>query len=868
MKRTLTRTAALICGVLGLTTVMAAPSGATTAETGSSIDGKRVELWPQGVYRAPVDATLEARVDALLEQMSLEQKVAQIIQPEIRDFSVEDMRRFGFGSFLNGGGSFPGNNSKATAADWVKLADAMYQAAMDTELDGIAIPPIWGTDAVHGHGNVFGATLFPHNIGLGAAQNPALIKAIAAATAKEVRATGIDWVFAPTVALVDNLRWGRTYEGYARDPELIERYARAFVAGMQGEGDAWLDGEHTLATAKHFIGDGGTENGDDRGDTRVDEQTLIARHGLGYVGALEQGVQTVMASFNSWNGEKLHGSQYLLTQVLKQRLGFDGVVVGDWLGHGFVPGCSYERCAAAINAGVDILMAPGDSWKALYPNTIADVKSGAVPKSRLDDAVKRILRVKLRAGLFDGVSPAKRLFAGDASWIGHPEHRALARKAVAESLVLLKNNPVDGAPLLPIKSSAKVLVIGEGADNVPQQSGGWSMTWQGTDVTNADFPGATSIFAGFAEALKAGGGEARLSVDGSIPEDFKPDLVVAVFGESPYAEGNGDLDNLEYQRGDKRDLAMLARVKAADLPLVSVFLSGRPLWMNPELNASDAFVAAWLPGSEGAGVADVLVGDKAAKPRQDFVGRLPFPWPATPADDGFQLAGSNASAQAESSKAPLFPLWEGFSYQEDASLAKLEESSGDEGVPTRLAIFDKALKAPWHLAVGDEASMHRVGAGVWQQGPWSVRSINREIQEDARRFSFAAVGRLSFRDDFPMDLRRFNRETAVLGFDAVLEKTPANAELSMQCEGACGQALNLSTSLVADGQWRRYQVPLSCFGLGVKELSSVFSPMTLALGAGDVLTLANIAIEEAKAQSSDSPSPHVLLSDCGKLQSL
>ncbi|QYK14544.1 exo 1,3/1,4-beta-D-glucan glucohydrolase [Shewanella rhizosphaerae] len=870
MKLRLSRTAALICGVLGLSSV-ATPNllastnnQAETAGNKASAATRNISLWPQGVYRAPVDAALEARVDALLAKMSLEQKVAQVIQPEIRDFNVEDMRRVGFGSYLNGGGSFPANNSHATAGDWVALADAMYQAAMDTQLDGIAIPPLWGTDAVHGHGNVLGATLFPHNIGLGATHNPALIKAIAAATAKEVRATGIDWVFAPTVALVDNLRWGRSYEGYARDPELIERYAQAFVAGMQGEGDAWLDGAHTLATAKHFIGDGGTENGDDRGDTKVDEQTLITRHAQGYVGALAEGVQTVMASFNSWKGEKLHGSHYLLTEVLKQRLGFDGVVVGDWLGHGFVPGCSYEQCAAAINAGVDILMAPGDSWKALYPNTIADVKSGALPQSRLDDAVKRILRVKLRAGLFDGISPSKRPLAGDASWIGHPDHRALARKAVAESLVLLKNNPVDGKPLLPIKASAKLLVIGEGADDISMQAGGWSMTWQGTEVTNADFPGATTIFAGIASALKAAGGEARLSVDGHVPDDFEPDLVLAVYGESPYAEGNGDLDNLEYQRGDKQDLAMLKRVKAAGLPLVSVFLSGRPLWTNPELNASDAFVAAWLPGSEGAGVADVLIGDTNAKPRQDFVGRLPFPWPAAPGDDGWPLANDGENGAVGQSKTPLFALWQGMSYQRIEALAKLDESIGLDDAPLSLAIFDKAIKAPWHLAVGDETGMHRVGAGLWQAGAWSVRSINREVQEDARRFSFGAPGSLSFRDDFSMDLRRFNHKSAVIGFDVALEKKPAKAELSMQCEGACGKTLNLADTLVADGQWRRYQVPIACFALDVNALGRVFSPMVLAMGAGDSLELSNVAIEEVQERGSDLAPSSILLSDCGQ----
>ncbi|MBT1444997.1 glycoside hydrolase family 3 C-terminal domain-containing protein [Shewanella sp. JM162201] len=818
--------------------------GAYAADAGTP--ERDASRWPANVYQLPhktsQQAEIESRVASIISAMTLEQKVAQIIQPEIRDFTVEDMRRYGFGSYLNGGGSFPGNNGKASAADWVALADKMYQAAMDTSVDGIAIAPMWGTDAVHGHGNVFGATLFPHNIGLGATHSPELIKAIAAATAKEVRATGIDWVFAPTVALVDNLRWGRSYEGYARDPKLIERYAEAFIDGMQGEGANWLGNDHTIATAKHFIGDGGTVDGDDRGDTRVDEATLIARHGQGYVGALGHGVQTVMASFNSWNGEKLHGSKYLLTEVLKGRMGFDGVVVGDWLGHGFVPGCSYERCPEAVNAGVDILMAPGDSWKALYSNTIDDVKSGVLPASRLDDAVKRILRVKLRAGLFDNKPPSANPYAGNAEWIGHPEHRAIARQAVAESLVLLKNQAARGntQPVLPIAGNTKVLVVGEGADSIPMQSGGWSMTWQGTEVTNADFPGATSIFAGIKAAMNQAGGDALLSSDGSIPVGFNPDVVIAVYGEQPYAEGNGDLDDLEYQRGDKRSLAMLKSIKDKGLPLVSVALSGRPLWMNPEINASDAFVAAWLPGTEGAGVADVLIADNKGLARADFKGRLPFPWPATPAADGFHSG-------ADKGPSPLFDVWQGFDYKSNAALAPLGEDNGSSQADSKLAIFDKAIKAPWHLAVGDDRALNRVGPGVWQQGAFAVRSVNRTVQEDARRFDFAAAGILSFRDDFSADLRRFAPDTSVLAFDVAVTALPGQLQLSMLCEGGCRQAVELSGKVKTDGAWQRIEVPLSCFGVSADELARTFSPMTLSLTKGGSLMLANISLEAAIA---------------------
>lgn len=802
-----------------------------------SAQERKVQLWPQAVYRVPDNADIEEQVAKLLASMTLEQKVAQMIQPEIRDFTVEDMRRHGFGSFLNGGGSFPGNNRQASAAEWVALADAMYQASMDSALDGIAIPPLWGTDAVHGHGNVVGATLFPHNIGLGAARDEVLIRDIAAATAKEVRATGIDWVFAPTVAMVDNLRWGRSYESYARDPELILRYSKAFIEGMQGAwGEQWLDEHHTLATVKHFIGDGGTAQGDDRGDTQVDEQTLINRHAQGYFGALAVGAQTVMASFNSWNGEKLHGSHYLLTEVLKHRLGFDGLVVGDWLGHGFVPGCSYERCAAAVNAGVDILMAPGDSWRALYPNTIENVKNGSIALARIDDAVRRILRVKIRAGLFEAPSPSARRYAAEQQWIGHPSHRLLARRAVAKSLVLLKNNQ----SVLPIQPGTRVLVVGDGADNIPKQAGGWSMTWQGTDVTNADFPGASSIFSGLQSALAAIGGEARLSVNGQIPDDFQPDIILAVIGENPYAEGNGDLDNLEYQRGDKRDLALLQQAGSYKLPLVTLLLSGRPLWMNPEINLSDAFVAAWLPGTEGAGVADVLVAGLDGKPNTDFSGTMPFPWPSSPLADGFGVEQQADTMPAD----PLYLVGEGLSYQSKVTLPMLDEQTGmSDADLAQLTIFDKAINAPWQLTVGDGRGLYPVGAGVWKQAHWTVRSINRRVQEDARRFFLNAPAVVSFRDDFSIDLRRFDLNNTYLTFSMALNRLDGGElAVAMVCESGCQAPVRIDNLINLNGQWHEFRIPLRCLVSSTEALSQVFSPMTLHISQGADLQLADVAI--------------------------
>uniref|UniRef100_UPI0040483CFB glycoside hydrolase family 3 protein n=1 Tax=Rheinheimera sp. TaxID=1869214 RepID=UPI0040483CFB len=409
--------------------VLSACSDNSNSTPAVSDDAKRAAaIWPQLTLPVAQDAAMEQRISAMLAKMTLAQKVAQMIQPEIRDISVEDMRKYGFGSFLNGGGAFPNDNKHATPADWIALAEAMYQASVDDSLDGSSIPTMWGTDAVHGHNNVIGATLFPHNIGLGAANNPALIEQIARVTAREVMVTGIDWVFAPTVAVVRDDRWGRTYEGYSEDPAIVHDYAAAIVTGLQGAANAdFLGSERVISTVKHFVGDGGTVGGDDQGDNIASEQDLFRIHAQGYVGGLQAGAQSVMASFNSWHGSKIHGDKYLLTEVLKNRMGFDGFIVGDWNGHGQIPGCTNDNCPQAALAGLDVYMVPTAAWKPLYENLISQVEAGVIPISRIDDAVRRVLRVKLRAGLFDKPSPAKRPLSGKTELIGSAEHRAVAR---------------------------------------------------------------------------------------------------------------------------------------------------------------------------------------------------------------------------------------------------------------------------------------------------------------------------------------------------------------------------------------------------------------------------------------------------------
>ena len=604
--------------------------------------------WPKLDLPVAKDPQMEERIAALLKQLTLEQKIGQMMQPDIRDVTPDDVRKYRLGSILNGGGAFPGEKKYSKVSDWVALADKFYDASMDTSGGAPAIPILWGTDAVHGHNNVIGATLFPHNIGLGAANNPELMERIGAATAMEVAVTGIDWTFAPTLAVVRDDRWGRTYEGFSEDPEIVRSYAGPMVKGIQGAPGtpAFLDANHVLATAKHFIGDGGTDQGIDRGNNLSSEQALLDIHGQGYITALEAGAQIVMASYNSWQGWKLHGHKYLLTEVLKGKFGFDGFVISDWDGVDEVQGCSKDKCADAINAGIDMVMVPKD-WKNFITNTVAQVKSGDIAEARIDDAVTRILRVKMRAGMFERGRPSSRPLANKAELLGSAEHRTIARQAVSESLVLLKNR--NG--LLPLRRDAKVLVAGAGADSLAKQSGGWTISWQGDGNTNKDFPGGTSVFAG----IKSIAPNATLSVEGNYGD--KPDVAVVVFGEDPYAEFMGNVKTIDYPGAEE---ALLRKLQGEGIPVVTIFLSGRPLWVNPELNASDAFVAAWLPGTEGGGIADVLFRDAQGNVAKDFRGKLSFSWPRSVEQTTLNRNDANYAA--------LFPYGFGLTYADKDTL--------------------------------------------------------------------------------------------------------------------------------------------------------------------------------------------------------
>lgn len=763
--------------------------------------GKTAPVVSAAAAPAPAIDAGEEQIADLLSRMSLERKVAQLIMPDISAITPADVEEYRFGTVLNGGNSGPNGDDLAPAPEWLKLADAYWDASIKPLPNGEpAIPVLWGTDAVHGHSNIIGATVFPHNIGLGATRDPDLIRLIGAATATEIEVTGIDWTFAPTVAVARDDRWGRTYESYSEDAELVSQMGVAMVEGLQGKlgADDYLGYGRVAATAKHFFGDGGTEQGVDQGDVNGDLDELMAIHAAPYPPAIEAGVASIMASFNSINGRKMHGNGPLLNDELRGNLGFGGLVVGDWNGHGQIKGCTNSNCPQALLAGLDVYMVP-EEWKALYENTLAQVKDGTIPMARLDEAVTRVLRMKQQLGMLDNPQrPSERVNAGRWDKLGFAPHRAVAREAVAKSLVLLKNDGV-----LPLKDGANILVAGSAADNIPQQAGGWSVTWQGGgELTAEHFPGATSIYQGIAAQAEADGSTATLSADGVIPEGGA-DVAIVVFGEEPYAEFVGDRKDTVFR--DEEGLELLKQFKGAGIPTVAVFLSGRPLWMNREINAADAFVAAWLPGSEGAGVADVLFGQR------EVSGKLSFSWPAT--CEGDPLNSPNGA---------LFPFGFGLTYGAASEMAELNETcdvltAGDTADWFMAGRLAERVKA---LSNGTELPDLRGRAG----GVVAV-GIDRNTQEDARQITFGPQTALDLSG--PQGGNAYRIEYLVA------QRPAAPVVLS-----SGGSRLDVSQELlVAEGKgWRTMVLTEQC-------LEGLSNALTIASEAPFVIQVSNIVGE-------------------------
>ncbi|MYM74913.1 glycoside hydrolase family 3 protein [Duganella sp. FT134W] len=798
--------------------------------------------WPHVTSAVKQDARMEARIKEIVAGMTLAQKIGQMTQPEIKFSTPEDIRKYYIGSVLNGGGSWPQGNKHASAADWVKLADAYYDASMSTDMK-VQIPVIWGIDAMHGNSNMYGATLFPHNIGLGAARDPKLVEAMAKTVAKAVRATGIDWVFAPTLAVVRDDRWGRTYESFSEDPAIVKSYAGVYVKGLQGD----LKSDNTVvATAKHFVGDGGTAEGKDRGVNQSTMSEMINIHAQGYYPALAAGVQTVMASFNSWNDVKggadhgkMHGSRELLTVALKEKMGFDGLVVSDWNAITEVPGCAEDSCAASINAGVDMVMVP-EKWKTFIANTIAQVEKGEIPMSRIDDAVTRILRVKLRAGLFDGKKPSQNIYAGKQEAL---QDRALARQAVRESLVLLKNN----GGVLPLARGKKILVVGKSADNMANQSGGWSLTWQGTDNKNSDYPVSDTILTGIKEA--AGEANVTFSETAADVDVSKFDAVIAVIGETPYAEGDGDIGpagTLRLSGRHPEDLAVLQAVAGKGKPVVTLLVTGRPLYTNDIINLSDSVVAAWLPGTEGKGVSDVLFRKANGKVNADFRGKLSFSWPKSACQSPLNVGDANYD--------PLFKYGYGLNYASKATLAKLDTSYPEGGCGKSLAVpvYNPTDRSTYALYVSSGGQRVALGAdlnAVFNLPTVKVETAQINTQQDAKRLTWSGPAKLEAQANKAIKLPAYASTDGALQFDTIVSAAP-QGKVNIGIETAELDASAVFQQLAGKGK-QTVKIPLACFSAKGLPLAAFSTPFSVAADAPFAATFANIQIVGGAAKDKD-----------------
>ncbi len=643
---------------------------------------------------------VEHRISELMGKMNLDQKIGQLVQAERQFITPEEVKKYHIGSVLSGGGSVPGDNKPA---DWIKMNDEYWAASMEEDENHLAIPLIYGVDAIHGNTNVIGAVVFPHNIGLGAANDPDLLERIASVTAKEITATGVEWTFAPTLAVARNSHWGRTYESYSEDPKIVCDYAPRFVKGLQGD----FGQEKVIACVKHWVGDGTTLHGIDQGDMCISDEELRRLHVPPYKAAIEAGVLSVMVSLSSWYGEKCHGHKYLITDLLKNELGFQGFVISDWDGIDYLDDSYEESVIMSMNAGMDMFMIT-KKWQDFIKYVKKNVEAGRITMERLDDAASRILRVKFEFGMFEKPRPANRKLSLDHTCLGSQEHREVAREAVRKSLVMLKNDD----DILPLKKDAKILVAGKNAHNRGHQCGGFTVAWQGVDdndeaadksyimsdsekekprntkktreiAQRSSIIGGTSIW----EGIHAVAPNAKLSIDGSDADPEQHDVAIVCIGEVPYAEMLGDIrieglrKGLKISKGSTfddilpgddipivkkgpygthlylhelhpEDIETIKNITSKGIPVVAIMVCGRPLVIEQELAESKAFVVAWFPGSEGQGVADVIFSD------YDIQGKLSFTWPRY--DDQNQNIG-------DENYDPMFPYGYGLKYRSKKS---------------------------------------------------------------------------------------------------------------------------------------------------------------------------------------------------------
>lgn len=637
-------------------------------------------------YQDP-SLTVEQRISDLLPRMTLNEKVGQMLQVERLSATTTEVNTYSIGSVLSGGGSVPSPN---TPTSWADMIDSFQSAAMSTRLQ---IPILYGVDAVHGHNNVYGATMFPHNIGLGATRDADLIERIGSAVAEEVRTTGVNWDFTPCVTAPQDDRWGRTYEGFSESPGLVAELGVAMTEGLQGQktDSNFLKGTKLIADVKHWIGDGNTVDGDDQGNAPMTDQDLEPFI-KPYSDAISAGARTVMIDLGTVNNVRTHANYHLITEVLKGQLGFTGIVVSDWNGANNLDADYSLALKAAINAGIDMYMEP-DNWKSKnFIGTVINlVNTSQVSQSRIDDAVTRILRVKFEAGLFESPYADRSLLSNGN--FGGAAHRAIAREAVRKSATLLKNEN----HILPLSKSARVFVAGTKANDIGYQCGGWTIWWQGS---SGNITPGTTILDGITSAA-TNPNNVTYSADGTGATGN--DVAIVVVGESPYAEMNGDvgtgqpIPNLDLSSSDQ---SVLDQVRNSGVPTIVIMLSGRPMNITNRLGDWNGFIAAWLPGTEGNGLADVLFGD------YDFTGKLPVSWPSN-FDTGIKINAGDSNYN------PLFP----FGYGLNTSASNAKEASGVIEAENNNAAYGVSTEATSDINGG-------LNVGWIDTGDWMDYQVN------------------------------------------------------------------------------------------------------------------------------------------------
>ncbi len=735
-------------------------------------------------------ATVDARVNDLISRMTIQEKIGQMIQVDRGSItgSKNDIASYAIGSLLSGGGSSPSQNNPTA---WANMYDDFQSYALKSRLK---IPMIYGIDAVHGNNNVFGSTIFPHNIGLGCTNNEKLVRMADSIIALEVAATGIDWTFAPCIAVVKNERWGRTYEGFGETTELTKVMSKASVLGFQGSTP--FEKDRILACAKHYLADGGTAGGANEGNSIMTEEELRRVHLPGYIDAINSGVGSVMASYSSWNGNKMHGHKYLLTDVLKTELGFKGFIVSDWAGIDQLPGSFREDVKQSINAGIDMVMIP-DRYQ-LFASTLSELNgTGEVSTSRIDDAVKRILRKKFELGLFERPYTNRALLP----LVGSNAHREIARQCVRESLVMLMKK--DG--ILPLKKSGqKILVAGKNGNDIGSQCGGWTISWQGS---TGNITTGTTIF----DAIKNGAGAANVTYDRYASNTSNYNIAVVVVGETPYAESSGDRTDLSL---DQEDITTIRKVKQAGLKTIVVIVSGRPMIINSIIPYSDAIIAAWLPGTEGSGVADILFGDYQPK------GTLSHTWPKSMDQIPINFGDTNYD--------PLFKLGYGILSSADSAIGSAPDYYSSLTIADG-STLDIAFTKPMNSPVGMESSfVVKINNSTVTVTSAKLNSTDSKnitltisksvtagdkvtIQYNGSSLKSADGGML--KPFGPVEVYNLSQSTKTFGIPGKIQAEDFISMFGVQTEATTDAGGGLNVGYIENGDWMEYPVSISTSGI-------------------------------------------------------